>query len=155
MQVDGIHLTTILCLISEVGLDLESKFPSAKHFVSWLSLCSNQKITGGKILSRSTLKNKNHLAYAFRQAANTIGNQKDTALSAFFRRMAFKKGRKLAITATARKLAIIVYNMITKKQAYNPQKLEDYQEKVRIQKIKHIQRTITRLNIDQSDLVFK
>ena len=155
MQVDGIHFNTILCLICEVGLDLEDKFPSDKQFASWLGLSSNQKITGGKVFSRKTQKNRNHLAYAFRQAANTIGNQKNTALSGFFRRIAFRRGRKVAITATARKLAVIVYNMITKNEQYKPQKLEQYQEKVRIHKIKHIQRTIARLNIDQSELVFK
>ena len=154
MEIDGISCTTILTIISEVGFDLAEKFPSSKHFVSWMCLCPNKKISGGKVLSSRSQKNKNRLAHAFRQAANTVGNQKNTALSGFFRRLAYKKGRKVAITATARKLAIIVYNMVVKKQAYRPQGLSDYQEQVRIQKIKNIQRTIDRLKINAEELVF-
>ena len=111
MQIDGISYNTVLTLVSEVGLDLASHFPTAKHFSSWLGLCPNRKITGGKVLSSRSKKNKNRLSVAFRQAANTVGRQKDTVLSSFFRRIAFRKGRKAAITATARKLAVIVYKM--------------------------------------------
>jgi len=152
IQVDGISTTTIMSIISEVGFDLEEKFPTAKHFVSWMCLCPNRKISGGKILSSRSQKNKNRLAYAFRQAANTVGNQKNTTLSHFFRRIAYRKGRKVAITATARKLAIIVYNMITKKQNYEPQGLVDYQEQVRIHNIRKIQKTIKRLQISSKEL---
>ena len=152
MQIDGISYNTVLTLISEVGLDLASRFPTAKHFTSWLGLCPNRKITGGKLLSSKSKKNKSRLAVAFRQAANTVGRQKDSSLSYFFRRLAFNKGRKLAITATARKLAVIVYNMLAKKMAYQAEHLEAYQEKVRCQKIKQIQRTIKKMNIGATEL---
>jgi len=70
MAIPGVSYTTILTLIAEVGMDLNQKFPSAKHFVSWLGLCPNRKVSGGKVLSSKTRKNKHRLAIAFRQAAN-------------------------------------------------------------------------------------
>ena len=152
MGIDGISYNTVLTLVAEVGLDLAQQFPSAKHFVSWMCLCPNKKITGGKTLSSRSRKNKNQLAHAFRQAANTVGRQKDTALSHFFKRIAYRKGRKVAITATARKLAVIVCHMIVNKVPYQPQGLDDYQQKVRDLKVKQIQRTINRLNIKATEL---
>jgi len=154
MAIDGFSLHTLLSLVSETGLDLQAKFPSAKHFTSWLGLSPNKKVTGGKTFSSKTSSNKNPLAHAFRQAANVVGNMKDTPLAHFFRRIAFRKGRKGAITATARKLAVIVYNMLAYGQEYNPIDLQAYQEQVRTQKVKHIQRTIQRLKIKDEELVF-
>lgn len=153
MSIDGVGRTTILTLLAEVGMDLGSKFASAKHFVSWLGLCPNKKMSGGKVLSSRTRKNKHHLALAFRQAANSVGNQKDTALAHFFRRIAFRKGRKPAITATARKIAVIVYHMITKQQAYQPTDLKHYQQQLRNKKIKDIQKTIKKHQITAGELV--
>ena len=140
-------------MIAEVGLDL-SKFPTAKHFVSWLSLCPNKKVSGNKILSSRTRKNKGRLAYAFRQAANSAGNKKDTALSHFFRRMAYKHGRKVAITATARKMATIVYNLLQNNETYKPLGKEEYQELVRKNKLMNIQRTIKKHGIKAEELAF-
>lgn len=154
MQIDGISYSTILTLLAETGVNL-SDFPTSAHFVSWLCISPNNKVTGGKVISSRTRKNKCALAYAFRQAANTVGNQKDTALSHYFHRLAYRKGRKVAIMATARKLAVIVYNMLVKGQAYNPETLENYQETIRVQKVKNIQRTIARLNVKSEELSFK
>lgn len=138
--------------MAEVGLDL-SKFPTAKHFVSWLCLCPNKRITGGKVLSSRTRKNQGRLAYAFRQAANAVGNQKDTALSYSFRILAARRGRKVAITATARKLATIVYNVLEKGQQYQPMGTEEYQMLVRKKKIRNIQRTMQKHEIKTEELV--
>lgn len=152
MEIDGVSYNLVLTLAAEVGFDLADHFPTAKHFTSWMGLSPNRRITGGKTLSSKTQKNKNRLAYAFRQAANTVGRQKDTALSDFFKRMAFRKGRKVAITATARKLAVISYNMLTKKQPYQPQQVEAYREKVRHKKLKSIQKTMKQLDITVEEL---
>ncbi len=153
-KVDGIGVGFLLNLIAEVGIDL-SKFPTAKHFTSWLCLCPNKRISGNRVISSKTQKNKSRLAYAFRQAANAIGNQKeDTALSLFFRRLAFKQGRKVAIVGTARKLATIVYNMLQNGQDYEPLGSEEYQQLVRHNKLKNIQRTIQKLGIKPEELVF-
>ena len=153
LQIDGISFGFILTLLSEVGMDL-SKFPSAKHFVSWLSLCPDKKVSGGKVLSSKTRKNKQRLAAAFRQAAFAVGKQKATSLAAFYRRIAFRKGKSTAIVATARKLAVIVYNMLQNGQPYQPEGMEEYQQKVRTQKLKHIQRTIQKLEIKEAELIF-
>ena len=153
-KVDGIGVGFLLNLIAEVGLDL-SKFPSAKHFTSWLCICPNKKVSGNKVITSKSRKNKNRLAYAFRQAANAVGLQKeDTALTLFFRRIAYRKGRKTAITATARKLAVIVYNMLQNSQDYEPLGSEDYQKLVRQNKLKNIQRTIQKLQIKENELAF-
>lgn len=152
MAIEGIGSTTILTLMAEVGLDLGQKFPSHKHFVSWLGLCPNKKVSGGKVLSSKTRKNKHQLALAFRQAANSVGNLKGTALSQFFRRIAYRKGRKAAITATARKIAVIVYQMVVLGQPYRPLDLEQYQQQVRKKKIKDIQRTIKKHQITAAEL---
>ena len=94
------------------------RFSSAKRFASWLRLVPNNKLSGGRIISSKTPKGKNAIALALRQAANSTGNQKEHPLTPFFKRIAYRKGRNAAITATARKLAIIIWNMITKTQSY-------------------------------------
>jgi len=152
-EVDGVGYGLLLALITEVGLDL-SKFPTAKHFVSWLGLCPNKRVSGGRVLSSKTRRNKGRLAAAFRQAANGVGNQKDTALSHAFRALAYKHGRKVAITATARKIATIVYNMLEKGQAYQPLGTEEYQKLVRQKKVMNIQRTIKKNDIKAEELAF-
>lgn len=142
-----------MTLIAEVGLDLEDKFPSAKHFASWLGLSPNHKITGGKVISNKTKKNKQPLATALRQAANAIGNEKQGALNHFFKRIAFRKGRIKAITATARKLAVIIYNMLVHKQPYKPALLEEQQTRIRQAKIKRIQKIANEFQIDLKEVI--
>jgi transposase len=128
--INGVSVNTILTFMSEVGTSIY-KFPDAKSFTSWLCLCPNNKISGGKKLSGRTPKGKNTLALALRDATNVIGNQKQGYLSSFFKKIGLKKGRFTAITATARKLAVIIYNMITKKEEYSEQKNEMYRNNLR------------------------
>jgi transposase len=118
--IKGVSHNTVLCVLSNMSREEMKKFPTVKNFTSWLRLAPNNKKTGGKIISSRTPKGKNQIALALRQAANSIGNQKDHPLTHFFKRVAYKKGRVAAITATARKLAVIIYHMITRQQAYEP-----------------------------------
>jgi transposase len=120
MKIEGLSHATILTIMSEVGPDGFEKFKSAKEFTSWLRLAPNNKISGGKILSSKTPKGSNRLKIALRHAANAIGNLKETHLSDFFRRVAYRKGRATAVSATARKLGVIIWNMITYKVEYKP-----------------------------------
>ena len=120
MAIEGVSHGTVLALMSEIGQDGFYKFPSSKEFVSWLRLAPNNKISGGKVLSNRIPKGSNRLKIALRQAANAIGNLKDTHLSDFFRRVAFRKGRQAAVSATARKLGVIIWTMVTKQVPYNP-----------------------------------
>ena len=120
LAIPGISHATLLTLMSEIGPEGLSKFPTAKHFASWLKLAPNNKISGGRVLSNRIPQGSNRLKIALRNAANAIGNLKDADLAVFFRKIAFKKGRQTAINATARKIAVIIWNMVTKKQPYSP-----------------------------------
>lgn len=120
LAIPGVGHSTVLSIMSEMGPEGFNKFPSAQHFASWLRLAPNNKISGGKTLSNRIPQGSNRLKIALRNSANAIGNLKDSELAKFFRRIAFRKGRTAAINATARKLAVIIWNMITKKEPYQP-----------------------------------
>lgn len=156
MKVEGMSHSTILTLMSEVGPEGFSKFETAKQFASWLRLAPNNKISGGKVLSSRIPKGSNRLKIAFRQAANAIGNLKDTHLSNFFKRVAFRKGRQAAVSATARKLAVIIWNMITKKVQYNPP--SEYlflDQKRKLKLVQRIRKNIAKLDLKPEDLGFE
>jgi transposase len=153
-KIDGISGQTILSIISEIGVNVDA-FPSAKHFASWLHLSPNNKKTGGKVKSSHTPKKKNKLSLALQRAANVIGNNlKEGALHQFFVRIKGKKGAMEATVATARKLAVIIWNMLAKKEQYQPTQNDAYLEKVRLQSIKNIQRKLKKLNIRPDELIF-
>ena len=139
----------VLALLSTLGNGI-NKFPSSKHFVSWLRLAPNNKISGGKILSSRTPKGKNKLALALRQAANSIGNSKDHPLKTFFNRISYRKGRGAAITATARKLAAIIYHMIVRKEDFIPEYCQNKNIN-RIRKLKSIQKSLNILKLSDAE----
>jgi len=109
-RIDGIETITAQTVISESGFDM-SLFPSEKNYASWLGLCPNNQITGGKTRKRRTRKVQNRAARALRLAAQSLHHSK-SALGAYFRRMKTKVGAPKAITATAHKLALLVYRML-------------------------------------------
>ena len=117
-EVDGLDAKTVLTVISEIGLDM-SRWPTEKHFTSWLTLCPGVNKTGGRSESKSgrTRPSSNRAAAALRMAACTL-MRADCALGAYARRMRARLGAPKAITATARKLAIIIYNMLKYGKAY-------------------------------------
>jgi len=153
LKVEGVGQSTVMTFIAEVGTDI-SKFPTKKHFTSWLRLAPNNKKTGDKTFSTRTPKGKSIMANAFRLAANTISQRKNGVLKNTFVRIAIKKGRAAAITALARKLAEIFWIMTTKKVAYMPADELDYALKVKANIIRNICRKMKRLNITTDDLVF-
>lgn len=108
--ITGLQANTILQIISEVGVDM-SKFPTANHFASYLGFVPHNKITGGYVLSSRTDRIKNPAAQAFKKVVPSISQGK-TALAAFYRRVAPKRGKGKAIVAVCRKLAIIFYNTL-------------------------------------------
>ena len=138
LAIEGVSHATALSLMSEVGNGIH-KFETAKQFASWLA--PNNKISGGKMLSNRIPKGSNRLKIALRNAANAVGNLKDTALSNFFNRIAYRKGRPAAISATARKLAVIIWNMIVKNVPYKP--LSDYEflDQKRKRKVQEMKKT--------------
>lgn len=109
-QIHGFGAYTVLRLVGECGDDMR-KWPTAKHFTSWLSLAPGNKISGGRVLSSRTRKSTNRAAVVLRMAAMNIGKT-HTAIGAFYRRLAARAGKAKAITATARKLAVLFYNAL-------------------------------------------
>ena len=109
-RIDGVEAYTALKVISEVGTDM-TRWPNAKHFASWLGLSPNNRITGGKVISSKTKASANRAAAALRLAANAL-HRSDSALGAFLRRKKAHLGAPKAITATAHKLARIIYSML-------------------------------------------
>lgn len=114
--VDGLGAHTVLTVVGEIGLDM-TRWPSAKHFGSWLGLAPNNRVSGGKILSRRTIPTANRAAAALRVAAQSLHRSK-SALGAFLRRKAAHLGMPKAITATAYKLARILYAMLATGTSY-------------------------------------
>lgn len=155
MAIEGVSHSTIITLMSEMGPRGMKKFKSGKHFASWLRLAPNNKISGGKSISRSTPKGANRLKIALRNAANAIGNLKEGTLSKFFKRIAFRKGRQVAITATARKLAVIIWNMVIKKEEYKPEEKHMFlDEKRKLGLVKRIRKKIAKFDLKPEDLGF-
>ena len=153
--IEGLSHASILSIMSEIGPEGFKKFPTAKHFTSWLRLAPNNKISGGKILSNRVPKGSNRLKIALRQAANAIGNLKDTHLSDFFKRVAYRKGRHSAVSATARKLAVIIWNMVTKKMQYQPPRQYLFlDQKRKLGLVKRIKKQIDKFDLKPDDLGF-
>jgi transposase len=143
-QIYGISEIGALEILAETGTDL-SKWPTEKHFVGWLNLCPNNKISGGKIISSHMLRKKpNPAAQAFRTAANSLYRAKNW-LGDFFRRMKAKAGHKHAIVATSRKLAIIYYKMVRLKQDFNPLQNEVYIQKFQRTRIAKLEKLLLKL----------
>jgi transposase len=109
-QIDGIAPYTALRLVSEIGTDMK-RWPTEKHFTSWLTLAPKNKISGGRLLSSRTQPSANRAAAILRMTAMSLGRTQ-TALGAFYRRLAVRIGKAQAITATARKIAILVYRTL-------------------------------------------
>lgn len=153
-QIEGVNQLTVMTLMSEVGTDI-TKFHSAKAFSNWLHLSPNEKITGGRVISSHTKRGMNPLSKVLRDAANAIGNMKiNSHLCNFFKKQAYKSSRINAITATAHKLAVIIYNMLTKYQAYTPYQNTMTDDKRRQKKIKEAEKIIRNYQVNLSELNF-
>lgn len=155
MAIEGVSHATVTAIMCEVGLEGFKKFKTAKQFTSWLHLSPNTKITGGKVINSHIPKGGSRLKIALRCAANAIGNLKESHLSDFFKRILYKTDRVSAVSATARKLAVIIWNMITKKEAYKPP--TEYQlldQKRKLKLVKQVRKTITKLNLKPQDVGF-
>lgn len=137
--IEGIGVMTGLVVLTEAGPDL-SQFPSEKHFTSWLGLCPDNRISGGKVLSSHTRKVTNRLSDALRIAATSL-ERSQSAMGGFYRRMKSRHGSAEAITATAHKLARIIYRLIKHGEAYVRRGIEDYERKFQERKIYNLKKT--------------
>jgi transposase len=137
-QIHGLGPSLALKLISECGTDLRA-WPTVKHFTSWLCLAPGNKISGGKLLSSRTRRSSSRAAALLRLAATTIGRS-ETALGAFYRRLSGRIGKQKAVTATARKIAVLFYNTIRFGMAYIDPGADAYEERYRIRVLANLQR---------------
>jgi len=129
MKVCGLNLLSVLMLIGEIGVDMRY-WRSARAFCSWLGLCPGAKISGGKVLSRRTRRVNNRAATILRLAAWAAG-QTDTWIGRFYRRIKARRGAPKAITATARKLACVVYHLLKYQEEFVLLDTEVYEAKAR------------------------
>lgn len=137
-QIHGFGPYTVLKLVAECGDDM-TKWPTAKHFTSWLSLAPGNKISGGRVLSSHTRRSSNRAAVLLRIAAVNIGRTQ-TALGAFYRRLAARTGKAKAVTATARKLAVLFYRALRFGMTYADPGAEYYEERYKRRVIDSLQR---------------
>jgi transposase len=145
-QVDGFGVLTVLTLLSELGLD-PSRFPTVKHFTSWLGLCPGSRITGGKAKSSKTRHVVNRVAGALRMAAQTL-SRSNSALGAFYRRMRSRLGAPQAITATAHKLARIFYHLWTSGGVYVDPGIDAYEQQYRERVVNNLHKKAHSLGFD-------
>lgn|SRR5262245_10124855 len=144
--IEGIGVLSAQVVLSEIGTDM-SRWRTEKHFTSWLGLCPDNRISGGKVLSSHTRQVINPVADALRIAATTLERSK-TALGAFYRRMKGKLGPAAAVTATAHKLARIIYRLLKYGENYVRQGMEEYEKKYRERLLHNLHKTAATLGFE-------
>ena len=142
-RINGLAATSVMKVLTEIGPDL-SRFESVKHFCSWLGLCPATKISGGKVLSSGTKRSANRARQALKMAAMSLSHS-DSALGAFYRRMSGRMDKPRANTATAHKLARLVYLMLTRGEEFVDQGQQRYEEEQRLRNIAALRRSATSL----------
>ena len=145
-EIEGVSELTALTLISEIGPGV-SKFPGVKQFCSWLGLCPNWRKTGGKVKSSRTRRGVNHAALALRLAAQSLHHSQG-AVGAFLRRMKGRLGGQAAVTATAHKLARIVYLALKHGMAYVRQSQDDYEAQLKQKQLRALRRRARQLGME-------
>jgi transposase len=137
-RINGLGVTAVMKILSELGPDL-SRFETVKHFCSWLGLCPGTKISGGKVLSAKTKRSANRVRQALKMAAMSLSHS-DSALGAFYRRLCSRMDKPSANTATAHKLARMVYFMLTRGETFVDQGQQRYEEQQRQRSIAALKR---------------
>jgi transposase len=142
-QIDSIDIMTATTILSEVGWDM-SKWDTEDHFVSWLRLCPDNRISGDKLIGKGRLPTKNRVSIALKMAASTL-RRSNTYLGAQFRRLRTKLGSPVAIKAMAAKLARLVYRMLRFGMKYVDRGVEFYEAQHRRLLIKHLRDNAAKL----------
>jgi transposase len=131
--VDGLGAMVVQGVLAETGVDM-SKWPTEKHFASWMCASPNNRVSGGKVLSRRTRKTKNRAYHYLRLGARSL-HHSDSAMGAYFRRLRARLGAPKATTAAAHKLARIMYRMIKEKKEYVDLGADYYEQKYKEREI--------------------
>lgn len=137
--VDGMGVSLAQTVTMEVGSNVGEKFPTEKHFCSWLGLAPKHDISGGKVLNNKTLKTKNRAGQAFRLAANSV-KKADCPFGVLYRRMRARLGPAQATVATAHAIARVVYKMLRYKVEYDPLSVNEYQKQYEEQQVKYMKK---------------
>jgi transposase len=149
-KIEGINVGTALVILAEIGVDV-SRFPTEKHFASWLRLCPTQDESNKTIRRRGHRKGKNRVAIALRMAAQSVGKTM-TPLGMFYRRIRSRMGGLGAVKATAHKLACLVYRMLKYGEEYVTQSMEEYEAKMKANMLKALQRKAAAMGFQLSPL---
>jgi hypothetical protein len=147
----GLGPLLVMDIVTEVGIDL-SPWATEKHFASYVTCAPKHDISGGKILSRKTQKSQQRVAVAFRQAAAVV-TRTDTALGAFYRRLAVRIGKGKALVATARKIACQFYRFMRYGQTYAELGVAEYEERYRRQQLRALEKRANALGYQVTPLV--
>jgi transposase len=139
----GLSAITVQTIISEIGTDME-RFPTVKHFCSWLGLAPRNDISGGKVLRSRTMKVHSRANQAFRQAAHSV-TRSHSSIGAYYRAMRARLGPKQAIVATAHKIARTVYHLLKTGEPYREESDAEYERKRQEREIKHLARRAQKL----------
>lgn len=150
-RIPGIDVATALAVLAEIGVDV-SKFPTEKHFASWLGLCPRNGKSNETTKKKAPRKGKNRLGQALRMAAQAVGRTQ-TVLGIFYRRIKSRIGGKGAVTATAHKLAVLVYRMLKHGTEYVAEALADYEAKVKAKMIQTLQKKAKALGFEMTPKV--
>jgi transposase len=145
-QIDGIAPYTALKLVAEIGTDM-TRWPTEKHFTSWLTLAPNNKISGGRLLSARTQPSANRAAATLRLAVLGL-SRTQSALGAFYRRLAARIGKPQAVTATARKLAILVYRALKGELTYRDPGADAYDQQQRARVLRSLRKRAATLGFE-------
>jgi transposase len=149
-QIDSIGPQAALQIVAEVGTDMR-RWPTEKHFTSWLALAPNNKVSGGRLLSSHTPPSANRAAVILRRCAMSLART-STALGAFYRRLAARVGKAKAITATARKLAVLVYRVLSGDLVYNDPGATAYHQLHRARELKSLHKRAKLLGFELVNL---
>jgi len=142
----GLNLLSVLMLVAEIGVEM-SRWPSAKAFCSWLGLCPGTRISGGKVLSRRTRRVVNRASVILRVAALAVGRT-ETWLGRFYRRKKAQLGAPKANTATARKLACVIYHMLKYGEDYVALDVEAYERQAREHRLRYLRREAKKMGME-------
>ncbi len=145
-EVEGIDVGTALVILAEIGVDV-SRFPTEKHFASWLGVCPRQHQSNRTTKKRGPRKGKNRVAIALRMAAQAVGRTQ-SPLGLFYRRIKSRIGGQGAVTATAHKLAVLVYRMLKFGTEYVKRSMAEYEVKLRAQVERQLRAKATRMGFD-------
>jgi transposase len=148
--IDGIQVGTALVILAEIGVDV-SRFPTEKHFASWLRLCPPQNESNKTKRRHRHRKGTSRVTIALRMAARSVG-QTMTPLGLFYRRIRSRIGGLGAVKATAHKLACLVYRMLKYGQEYVTQSMDEYEAKLKANMLKVLQRKAAAMGFELTPL---